>query len=383
MKMERDQSKEAVENDDSVDENNENIENCADASQLNDDANENDDDDVILIESSPENSFKTTQHTEHFKSAVESIDNTFYTAKTHLQTKCSISIDDDSIENIEDSIVENADAGLESKSDESIRKEKLSERLEQSQQSMDDSLDSRGDKTIGDFDDMPENFNDSLERAEFMIKQGQKYVEKQKQAAANNVRPQAPINKFNSPSVNAKQNVLTPNGGAVKKILPTSSTKKTPKHLTPIKNDMFKRPEPRALNSPLSATKTPKPFESRIPKPKHAATPISSSLKPQFRHIASPIAAYINHTPEVPLIKTIKPMKNTFTTDHNKEVMALIDHNDSTQSIESFPTKAPLPCKSYVLGAQRKVFFNYKIAKFFKKIIIFFCLCRLSTIVEL
>lgn len=325
------------------DENDENISQKSDTIRI--------DEDVIVIESSPENSFKTVAYnTQNFKSIVESIDNTFYTAKTHIQSKSSLSINDESIECVDDSIEEKVESN---KIDAKCTNESFD-------RSFDDGFNEDEDNSSVRYGEMPD-FNDTLERVEYMMQQGQKMLKNKPTPVTHSVHTQTPTKAY-SPVVSAKKNALTPGGGAVKKVLPTSTTKKTTpaKHATPIKNDVFKRPEQRGLNSPCaSATKA---AASRIPKPKQqpltaAHTPVSSLLKPQFRHIASPIAAYINNTPEIPLMKTIKPMKSIDVSDYNKKLMGAFDHDESTQSIESFPTKSSLPCKMYISAPQRQVYF--------------------------
>lgn len=298
-------------------------------STKNDDDNDqtnDDDDDVIVIESSPENSFTTTRNTGLFKSALESVDNTFYTAKSNFNSKsiCSISIGDDSPaknDSGKESISSNDDddATMENKS---FPPSSCNTSKNQS------------------FDD----FNDSLERIEYMMRQGAKFLNK----------PMTPVPKLLTPNkidnkLAESPKARTPIGGAIKKVLPVSSGKKpVSKNGTPSKLDLFKRP----IHSPHVQTRM--PTKSKIPMLNNPV--ISSLTKPQFRHIASPIAAYIKNTPEVPLMKTIKASKNLDGADvYDKVGNKTNVLDETTQSVESFPVKSALPKKMYISAPQRQV----------------------------
>lgn len=295
-----------------------------------------DENEVIVLDSSPETSFVTTQNTECFKSAFESIETTYHTAKSDPNNLSVLSIDSDStIDQSEEKSNEQFDnVSVKEKSDE--------ESLELSSSTHKDSM------VVNEkFGDLP-HFNDTLERVEYMMEQGRKMLnDKSSKLTPNrpNLQPQS-IQAKKTPLSQTKSKILTPNSASLKKT--------TVKHLTPNKVDTFKRPDQRNVRSPFavksaSASKVPTAsVQSRIP------MKTGSLHKPQFRHIASPIAAYIKNTPEVPLMKTIKPMRNLLTEDFNK-VCASKSLDESTQSVESFPTKSALPRKMYVSAPQRKV----------------------------
>lgn len=294
------------------------------------------DDEIIVVDSSPENSFISTQSTERFKSAVESIESTFHTARADPTNVSVLSIDSDStVNDSNDKSNEKPSNSYESGicGDESFE--------------LSSSMHKKARHTDDNYGEMPK-FNDTLERVEYMMEQGQKLLsEKNAKCALNSPIPQPstaqPKSNKKTPISQSKSNVLTPNSASLKKV--------TAKHLTPNKVDMFKRPNVRSpfATKAASASKVQTAsVHSRIP------TKTGSLHKPQFRHIASPIAAYIKNTPEVPLIRTIKPMRNLLTEDFNKICKpSLLD--ESTQSVESFPTKSTLPRKMYISAPKRQV----------------------------
>lgn len=301
------------------------------------DANE-----VIIVDSSPENSFVTTQNTECFKSAFESIETTYHTAKSNPNDESVLTIDSDST----------IDQSAEKPNEQSLKELSGAESLELSSSTH---VDSTG---ISEKCDGMPHFNDTLERVEYMMEQGRKMLNENgtKSTPTRHIQPQLMANK-KTPLSQTKPKMLTPKVLTPKVMTPNSASlkKTTGKHLTPNKVDMFKRPDQRNGRSPFMAKAA---SASKV----HAAAPVQSRIpmktgslhKPQFRHIASPIAAYINNTPEVPLIKTIKPMRNLLTEDFNK-VCAPNALDESTQSVESFPTKSALPRKMYISAPQRKV----------------------------
>lgn len=307
-------------------------------------------DEVIVVDSSPENSFTTTMTTAGYKSAFESVENTFYTAKSILNNMSVVSIDSDE----SDEQPSNSETSPEQSTQDTIEPSRPSQDsgiLQKTDISVGDSMEistsTQIDNSAMTTNDMP-NFNDSLERVEYMMEQAQKMM-------SSKAKPCAPLcqveaKKTPVSQTKLKPKVLTPNSASLKK--------GAPKHLTPNKCEPFKRPDQRNARSPftskaVSASKVqPAPTygQSRIP------TKIPGSLhKPKFRHIASPIAAYINNTPEVPLLKTIKPMRNLLTEDFNKACKPNSSLDESTQSVESLPTKSALPRKMYISGQQRKV----------------------------
>lgn len=294
------------------------------------------DDEVIVLDSSPETSFVTTQNTECFKSAFESIETTYHTAKSDPSNDSVLTIDSDS------TIDQSEEKPNEQSTNISLKEKSCEESLELSSSIHKDSA-----GISEKYGDMP-HFNDTLERVEYMMEQGRKMMlndKNSKSTPTRNLQAQHTQNK-KTPLSQTKSNVLTPNSASLKKTVG--------KHLTPNKVDIFKRPDQRNVRSPF-ATKAASasklhaaPTQSRIP------MKTGSLHKPQFRHIASPIAAYINNTPEVPLMKTIKPIRNLLTEDFNK-VCVPRSLDESTQSVESFPTKSALPRKMYISAPQRKV----------------------------
>lgn len=380
QELKNDKSEEAQENqeNDENQENNENDENVNQIDQSNE-ANSKkyvfEDDEIIVLDSSPETSFVTLRTTERFKSEFESTDNTFYTAKSNFNNISILSIDSDSSDDQstapanEQSINQSNAKSTENKSDD----EKITGKPSISQIPDVSAVDSlelsssthRDMSSVSsmNYDEMP-NFNDTLERVDYMMAQGMKMINEKKQqcgssaTSASGASATTASTLISAPKLAAavqakktpisqtklKPKVLTPNSGPLKK--------NVAKHLTPNQGDLFKRPDQRTVRSPYAlktASASKAGPQSRIP------TKLPNSLqKPQFRHIASPIAAYIKNTPEVPLLKTIKPVRNLLVEDFNR-VCKPSALDESTQSVESYPTKSALPRKMYISAPQRKV----------------------------
>lgn len=278
-------------------------------------------DEVIVLDSSPECSFTTTLSTERFRSAVESIENTFHTARADPNNASALSIESDStMDQWNEKEPENRSNPQESFGYGSFEMSSSTQR----------------DVTSDKYGEMPQ-FDNTLEKIDYMMEQGQKLLnEKNKKFA------EVTAQHKKTPVSQTKAKVLTPKSAPGRKA--------AARHLTP-NGDLFKRPEVRT-RSPFvaqvaSASKA-QSGPSRIP------TKTSSLNKPQFRHIASPVAAYIKNTPEVPLMKTIKPVRNLLTEDFSKMCKpSMLD--ESTQSVERFPAKSALPRKMYISATQRKV----------------------------
>lgn len=298
-------------------------------------------DEVIVVDSSPETSFVTTQNTECFKSALESNETTFHTAKSDPNNLSIVSIDSDSDSAIDSSMEKSQNE----KPIQSTVKD-VSSGAESFELNASAPNDVSSDKYGGG---MP-NFNDTLERMEYMMEQGRKMMLNEnntKHTPVQNVKLQNVQKK--TPVSQTKSKVLTPGSSSAKKIGVGT------RNLTPNKVDLFKRPDQRNVRSPFGAKSASAskahaaPSQSRIP------MKTSSLHKPQFRHIASPIAAYIKNTPEIPLIKTIRPARNLHVEDFNKVCPSTSSLDESTQSVESLPVKSALPRKMYISAPQRKV----------------------------
>lgn len=294
------------------------------------------DGDVIVIESSPENSFTTTQNTGLYKSAFESTNNTFYTANTNLNSK---------------SMNSNAES-LPSVNYDMENKSLIDDHDIDDDETLEDKSFERSSNNTSRHLSEPD-FNDSLERVEYMMRKGEQMMKSL--TPSTKMTPSKPSSITIKKHTTKTPTTRTPVGGVAKKLLPLSSGKKpTAEAVTPNKVDLFKRP----IRSPQVQIQSHGSIKSKIPtySNTHKVGAISSANKPQFRHIASPIAAYINHTPEVPLMKTIKSVKNLMTNDiYNKIDRTTNSLDDTTQSVESFPVKSVLPKKMYISAPQRQV----------------------------
>ncbi|XP_031630583.1 uncharacterized protein LOC116345405 [Contarinia nasturtii] len=322
-------------------------------------------DEIIVLDSSPETSFATTQNTECFKSAFESNETTYHTAKSDLNNVSVVSIDSDSDSAINESMnkseIENSNQMIAQDSGEGSLELNAS---------VQNDVTSSSDK----YGDMP-NFNDTLERVEYMMEQGRMMMldKNARNTPIQNVKSQnaqkktpisqtkkTPISQTKktpishtkkTPVSQTKSKVLTPSSSSAKKTGNAGGVK----HFTPNNADLFKRPDQRTVRSPFGA-KSASASKAHAP-PQHSRIPMktSSLQKPQFRHIASPIAAYINNTPEVPLIKTVRPARNLHMEDFNKMYPSTSSLDESTQSVEILPMKSALPRKMYISAPQRKI----------------------------
>lgn len=132
-----------------------------------------------------------------------------------------------------------------------------------SKDSGDFSLPESKDSLLGDDDDddSAPDFNDTLERIEFMERQGKRLLEQQK------TKPSVPTTTTTTPKV-------------VKTLLPASATTKRVFY-----------PSPNSINSSASSGVFKKPGFTRSPQVKFGPP------KRNFDHIVSPIATYINDVP--------------------------------------------------------------------------------------
>lgn len=273
---------------------------------------------VILIDSSPENSFTTAKTHMDGKSIMTS-NMTFATARESNVTTRSwaYSENDDELPQP----VEHYSIDKKSDSSDSTNAETLpsSDHL------------SIGDTSIPDFDN-------TLERVDYLMEIGRKLqpetVSTVKAVAVKQSDTMSPRPvKRNAPNDVPALTVTTPKG----------SQKKTP---VAVKSaSKFKRPENRA--SPLRAKPPIAPSSSsKIPTLKIP----SSTSKAQFRHIASPVATYIKNTPEIPLIKTVRSTKPLF--NPNFVSRGPDNHDVTTQSSGSINQPTILP----KVNLSRKVF---------------------------
>lgn len=146
---------------------------------------------------------------------------------------------------------------------------------------------------------IPDVFNDSLERAEYMIEQGRLILERQKEAAASAAHcstSQSPLQPLNQAEFSKTQS------SSVLRQLNTNSpiTKGSP---------VFKKPT--QFNLTPGVSKKP-PTMCRIPKPLSACKPVSASKIPNFKNIRSPIGIYIKNRPPTEMGANVKPTQDFF-----------------------------------------------------------------------
>lgn len=324
------------------------------------------DDEVILIDSSPETSFKTAKMVGNVKSA-ETTDYSFHTAKMDLtgKSKYECASNDYSKTTIstipldvtDDEKEESTETGTLCPSSPVKFPTIISKVDDSSHNTSDYSTDKNlsSETDLNGTAEMPD-FNNTFERMEYMMERGRKLMERNKLGS----------NHLNSPSENIKQikspSLLKTPTGSVKKqnIKPTPSPRSGHKDIGVFKRPEIRRPSPSSLAIGVKHIEG-HTNSSKIPKLKFAsgsqlpAAP-SSSSKAQFRHIASPIAAYIKNTPEVPLIKTIKATRNLAESNHFGKMSANHDiTNQSAEDLSALAFKASLPRKACISAPQRQV----------------------------
>ena len=323
-------------------------------------------DEVILIDSSPENSFTTAKNGGQTLSAETttasyvtakndnpSVESTFYSFATAKADANDDLLDDSKT-------VESVDRNPTPTNPEITTTETTSaptvienDRFVPNMKDIHDlSHESVEPEPLNDTDDMPE-FNNTLDRIEYMMEQGQKMMAASRQP-------------FSSPAV---RNISSP---AVTKT-PTSILKKKP-NVTPTPTPspakrgfgVFKRPDllrsspstsgkkqqPMNFGSSNSASKIPK---FKLPTTNQRLTP-SSVSRSQFRHIESPIAAYIKNTPEVPFMKAVKPLKNFFDSSYCNNMSRDSEQVGRPSIVQtSEPVISSLPRKAFTAASYKQV----------------------------
>lgn len=287
-------------------------------------------DDVILIESSPENSF-TTAHTNMDSKSIMTTNMSFVTARGSNMTTRSWMYSEHT-EEVQQLYDENFASDNQSHSDHSTDTETLpaNKNLSNADAPIPDDNHSITDAPLPDFDS-------TLERVEYLMEMGQQLQAK----TASTVIPIIKVQPADSPQPKPKPVDINP--GSQLKLTPVNAHKRTPVSVKSAPT--FKKPENRP--SPLRA-KPPIPpnTTSKIPTLKVP----SASSKAQFRHIASPVATYIKNTPEIPLIKTVRSTKQLF--NPNMGGRAAPGHDYSVLSSASSSKQTLLP----KLSLPKKVF---------------------------
>ncbi|XP_039434579.1 uncharacterized protein LOC120416779 isoform X1 [Culex pipiens pallens] len=198
-------------------------------------------------------------------------------------------------------------------------------------------LENRPDSPL--LDEIPDHFNDTMEEMEFMMRQGMKVMQQQKQAQEleKSKKPSLP-----GPSI-LKKTEMTP-------VTPASPGRylkpKQPTSASSAKQMLFTH----SASKVNSAHKQPPPFGSSscgtFKKPLVSRFPLPKSAK-KFDHIKSPIGTYINKTPHTTLqAKIFCPNQNLVdvlhTNPHNREsVLSVKENNFAPQEPEGYASSLP------------------------------------------
>lgn len=314
------------------------------------------DNEIICIDSSPENSFNTARNNFDGRSVMTTADSSYATARDVTSTtrywsgsatetgKKSMVMDKSSMEYY---TINTSEESTECPMSQQNKSASNSTALSHNEASSADSGET--------LEEMPD-FNCTLDRIEYMMERGQKLIAQQSMSTVKapvtptTVKaPLTPTTVKETPSTSYVKRAQTPtsvkkNAQTEANKTPSSASRKPPQSKA---LPTFKKPEGRPSPSPL--------------RPKHAPPMAGGSripqLKTQYADIKSPIAAYIKNTPQVPLIKTVKPMSKFF--DTNIYGKGIREHDMSIQSTsrEVVPanTKPTLPRKVYKAASQQKV----------------------------
>lgn len=305
------------------------------------------DKEMLLIGSSSEASFTTSQTNEDFKS-ITTTNTSFATAPEVNMTARSWS----SSENTDDvpNSSENSSADTQSHSSSSTDIDPLPpyENLSNS------------------YDSIPD-FDSTLERTEYLIEMGQKLQAKTAATAKLRIKEEpvdvTPQKTADTPKLSIKVELVdaTPQKSSPVETsrlpqpnrIPICSQKMTPVAVKPPASRCMK---PENISSPST-------LRSKPPIPKSASKiPIlkvpSSLSKPQFQHIASPLASYIKNSPRTPFFKTIRLTKQPF--DPNLGGRSPHERDPSVQASfvsnkKTFSPKLSLPKKVFKAASSREV----------------------------
>ncbi|CAO1349857.1 unnamed protein product [Diamesa tonsa] len=215
--------------------------------------------------------------------------------------------------------------------------------------SFSDMKDSLLETEESDFSDMDNRkFNDTLEEFEFMMEQAAKLqpggVPKKAKSPSTPKYPNSPV----TPSTVIKvQQPTMRNSPASKNLFPKVFSKVN----TGVGGSASKSPF--AKGSPATATNFKKPFQPTVT----SKIPHLSHVTKKFSHVASPIARYINHTPELPLATTARVPTGSVSKGFNfrDSDSFAINENDSYNSNQGYKP-ASLPCRAKTKNSCKEIY---------------------------
>lgn len=202
------------------------------------------------------------------------------------------------------------------------------------------------DSTSHSVDDgIPDEFNDSLERAEYMMEQGRLIIERQKEAAAVAAHcetSKAPLQPLHQAELSKTQS------SSILRQLNTNSpkTKGSP---------LFKKPT--QMNITPGVSKKP-PTMCRIPKHFSASKPISASKIPNFKNIRSPIGIYIKNRPPTEMEAKVMPTKDFFESSYCARASKELDFTVVETDVKKDAPRT-IPRKAYVCAESNLVSRTY------------------------
>lgn len=207
------------------------------------------------------------------------------------------------------------------------------------------------------------NFNDTLEKFEYMMAKGMKLVDK------------TPKNLPTTPKLEIPATPKTPDT-----IVKNKSDKSTYLSATTASSDsisVFPKTFTNLLHSkkqvtdPLSAKKaeTQKQMDFKRPPQVHTKIPLPSQSK-QFAHIVSPLSRYIKQTPTVPLTTTTKLQRQSgaitkLYNSRDSEISFKENHNQNRSTVGQNHVPS-LPCRAKITSSNKQVsiFFQFSLLYF-------------------
>lgn len=183
-----------------------------------------------------------------------------------------------------------------------------------------------------DYGSMPDVFNDSLERVEYMMAEGRRILAEKKIAAEQATKMQTVVTPVSNvvPAILRQQNTNSP-----KELF----KKPTFNCITP---GLAKRPPPAATSS----SSVPR-MKCRIPKPVSATKGAAG-----FKHIKSPIGIYMKNRPPTTMVVNVTPSKDFFDSSYVGSLSKNdLDFTVFESSAEQRRSPAILPQKAYFSAA--------------------------------
>lgn len=222
------------------------------------------------------------------------------------------------------------------------------------------------------------NFNDSLERIEYMMKKGRELQEKSNRNVvtyenSSTVRGIAPTSNCKTPSQKralATTGLKSVTPGAKAKLFSNSAKKPvnpspasyavTPatrilKPFNRVPSTTKIQPVERKFTSPSISPGFKKPNFPTPGMKRDAQSRIPTSKNKHFEHIVSPIGAYIKNIAAPPLLANVKPTSDFFDSSYCNKIQKELDYSVMSDAGASSKPVPSLPVKFFSSSDQQRV----------------------------